>query len=311
MLTTLVRRVAGLAALGVASTGLALLGATGPAAAATVDHVVAVTGTDHQLWTRSSGSPTWIPRGGYLVDAPVLLGPDHVMGLGRDGNVWVRSTSHDWRPLGRAGTKCAGPSADVFYDGTQEVLVVSCRGSDGAVWTARSVLPSDGGLPAQLGPWSSLQGQAVSGVTVSIDYRGEQFTPVPVHLVVGSDNRVWWRDATSPWQRYSDVACGGSLGVAFSADLAACRDGATGALRHFDFFADPAVDGRSLGGNVLGRPAVAFDDCQSSQRFYALGTVNRVYVAQVRADGTTVPFSLFGGAGLYGLSATSTSCGIG
>ncbi|HVM27317.1 MAG TPA: Ig-like domain-containing protein [Mycobacteriales bacterium] len=266
------------------------------------EDILAVIGSDAQVWARSSKASGWTPLGGALVDAPVVVAgydESYVVGVGRDRNVWIRgfSTSAGWRPLGPAGTNCAAPSAVV----SGSTFAVVCRGGDGALWVAKTAV-SGTRIPA-VTSWSSMGGGFRFGPSVS-DVSPNGFTADFLYSGVGNDGRIWSRTEDTGWTPLAAPRCGGISTASEFFEAVSCRNDATSALKTFAGYT--SNDGRVIPSAIVGRPAVAVD-ADGVARHYVLGTDSALYTARQAADGTTGGFSRISGAGAHGLSAVSVS----
>lgn len=260
--------------------------------------MLAVTGTDGQVWVRASDAGDWTPYGGRLVGAPTYVrgrDVDYLVGVGGDANVWIRTASTGWRPLGPVGTRC-GPASAAVSDRT---LAVACRGSDGALWVA-SAITGAGTVPS-LGSWSSLGGDVPMGAAVtdtSSAGRPAAFT----YVAVGRDARVWLRTDSTGWRLRSAETCSGPVSASTSAQVLGCRAGGSESLK--TFHTPSGHDGGRVPGRMVGVPAVTVDP-DGVARYYVLGTDGSIWTAAQQSDGTLGSFSPFGGAGTGGLSGTS------
>jgi hypothetical protein len=262
---------------------------------------VAVTGTDGAAWARWAVDPDWFPWGGQLVEAPaVVQGPAefYLLGVGRDGNVWIRTDDAGWWPFGHDGTRCSGASAAAVAG----QLVVACRGGDDALWVTTAALPARDDAPLPAGRhWRSLGGALQHGVAVAA-FRGEGETGFRArYTAVGEDDRPWSRTDAQDWQLLSDHRCGGTIATAAYFQALACRDLGSPALRVWHF--PSGTVGALLGGIVTGRPAVTVDATGVAD-YYALGTDRGVWAARQTADGAVDRFRPFGGEGRHGVAAT-------
>lgn len=290
--------------------------AAGPAAAVSYDgnrrDVVAVVGTDQQLWVRYTDGG-WSPLGGRLVETPTVVAlppasqqphdpPLWFFGTGGDGNVWVRSLSKGWQPFGPTGTRCSGISAARSLD----TVAVGCRGGDGALYVAK-VPAVDGALPS-VGGWGRRGGQLGGGVAVVDDhtsYTGPHFT----YATVGTDHRPWYSSDSVGWAAMTENPgnrdlCGGVLSSSPDNYRAfACKDYYSAGLKTFH----PA-SGRFgyviAPSQVTGRPGVSTDP-DDVARYYVVGGDGTVWLCTQAPGGTTSGFGRFGGSALYGVAVAS------
>jgi hypothetical protein len=289
---------AALLAVPAAATSSAALAATAPVRT----DVVAVTGTDGQLWVRDTAGMPWTPFGGRLVDAPTFVWgyyDDYFIGQGADGNVWIRTWEDDWRPLGPRGTRCAGSSAVVSW----KTLAVVCIGGDGALWVGKVSEKQD--VVPRISGWSRLGGDLQHGVSV-MDVGTEDGEVSFVYVGIGGDDRPWWRSDTTGWLQLSTARCAAPMAASAYGDALACRGTAyDGRLRTFHY-----VSGRenvyASSGSVLGRPGVAVDP-DGVTRYYFIGADGTLYRVTQRADGTLRDPIRFGGKGIGGVSVFSTT----
>jgi hypothetical protein len=269
-----------------------------------VESLVAVTGSDQQLWLRWSQDPDWFPMAGRLIGAPALVyGPAdiYMLGLGEDRNVWIRSFERNWRPFGPEGTHCEGVSAG--RSGT--TIVAVCRGADGALWQAGTALPlsSGGSLPratdASGTGWRSLGGQIKHGAAVGDWQPDDETQPVSRYVAVGLDDRIWTRTGGSGWEPFSERRCGGVAAVSEHYRALACKALESDELRVWHL---PSGTFTDVGGVMSGRVGISVDP-NGATRYYVLGQDASVWVTRMEPDGATNPFRFFQGAGQGGLFA--------
>lgn len=131
-----------------------------------------VTGTDQQLWERSSagsGWSAWIPLVGRLTSGPAAAswGAGRVDVFGRGTNMglyhrfWTPAGWSGWEPLG--GSLAAGPA--VASTGLNRLTVV-VRGPDGAVWIKNWTGSAWTG-------WSSIGGNTTAAPAVAVGAGGQ------------------------------------------------------------------------------------------------------------------------------------------
>ncbi|HVM26254.1 MAG TPA: hypothetical protein VM433_01095 [Mycobacteriales bacterium] len=263
-------------------------------------HVVAVTGPDDRLWVRYTNQPSWFNLGGALVDAPAVARgyrADYFVGVGADGNVWIRSLTRGWQPLAPANTRCAGASAVV--SGNQ--LGVACRGGDGALWAGFATLPNNDTLPYVKG-FASRGGSFRHGVSISdiADSTAARF----IYSGVGLDNRPYSRTDNGSWTSGTSATCSASFATSEFYEVGACRDTRSEGMLSFPIGQGGTV--RPVNGRTIGRPGVAVL-VDGEARIYALGLDGSIWVARHPAGGVPGGFVRFGGAGKHGISAASFS----
>ncbi len=191
-------------------------------------------------------------------------GVPYYVATGSDHNVYVRSESVSWRSLSPPGTNCtSSPAATSAYERAsgQTLLVVACRGADGALWYVSgavsanpSVLPSASGWKS-LGGGMTTDGPAIAAIPPFTSVNNDL-----TFLVNGLDGQVWARTLSASWWQ-TPWGCTGHLGAAavsssiFQVFAFACQgnDGAvwmaTDRGGSWNLF--------SLGGTVLDGPGIA------------------------------------------------------
>ncbi len=262
--------------------------------------LVAVVGTDNGLWVRRSDSPGWSTLGGQLIDTPSIVvrgATTYYVVLGTDRNVWVRTDTLNWQPLGPAGTDCKAPSAAI----SNGVLAVGCTGADSALWVGKVALPSTG-LP-RLPGWKSYGGILKTGPSLSDASTGS--TALFGYTVLGADSRPWFRTDAKNWMMRSSALCGGVVASSGRAEALACKDNASASLKtfHAPSDTDPSMlEAKVVPGSIKGRPAVTADP-DGVARYYVLGSDGTIWRATQQANGTLSAFSLWGGAGKHGIGA--------
>ncbi|HVM28591.1 MAG TPA: peptidoglycan DD-metalloendopeptidase family protein [Mycobacteriales bacterium] len=260
--------------------------------------VVAVAGSDRQLWVRRTDAGGWTSLGGQQLDAPAVTtwgGTTYFVVLGADHNVWIRTMQRGWARLGPVGTHCTAPSA-VVSAGT---LAVGCRGSDAGLWVGKVALPAGGALPVLPG-WQGLGGVLKHGPSLS-DVSSASSTPQFAYTVLGTDDRPWVRRDGAGWTKRSTQACGGTVAASRRFQALACKDAASASLK--TFHAPSGKDGQLVPGRMTGRPAVTAD-ADGVARYYVLGTDGSIWTARQNADGTLGTFTAWSGIGMHGIGAT-------
>jgi hypothetical protein len=265
---------------------------------------VAVVGTDDALWVRGSDSTRWRSLSGVLIDTPAVVvngSTTFYVALGSDRNVWVRTDTLNWQPLGPTGTNCASPSAAV----SRGTLAVGCTGGDSALWVSKTVLPTTG-LP-KLPRWSSRGGILKTGPSLSD--ASTTSTPAFGYAVVGADSRPWFRTDAVNWTIRSSAMCGGAVASSQRAEALACKDYASASLKTFHAPSQPGASlltSEIINGAIQGRPAVTAAP-DGSARYYVLGSDGTIWTATQAANGTLSGFAYWHGAGKHGIGATSIS----
>jgi len=276
--------------------GTALLATLDPVPAS-VD-VIALVGTNRRLYTGLVGQGSLVDLGGELHGTPLLVAGEqasYVVGLGKGDVPYVRSFQRAWRRLAPAGITCQGPSAAV----SGATLTVSCRGSNGHLWSGSTQLAGDA-LP-YVATWTDRGGSVPYGTVAGVDAAG-----VVSYEVVGTDHASYRKTGSKSFTRVAGAPlCFGPLSqddISGGGRACAAQDGALQVSSN-----DPAdADGiATVRGRVVGRPGVA-RDVDGSSRYYVVGTDARLYVADQPAGGTLRAFrSVPSRASLFGLSAAS------
>jgi DNA-binding beta-propeller fold protein YncE len=139
---------------------------------------VGVEGTDGQLWAEAPqlGS-NWQPLGGQISGAPAVVALPNAAGTtptdalfiatGSNGELWMRSLTLGWQPVGPSEALCIGsPAAVVTGTGSSATLTVACEGLNRSLYYTTTAMPSSG-LPSFTGPWTSLGGVLSAGPAVA------------------------------------------------------------------------------------------------------------------------------------------------
>jgi hypothetical protein len=305
------KRTAGINRGRIAVAGLLLVavggfGASTPAVATPASDdvdLVAVVGQDKALWVNDGSG--WESLGGQLIDTPsIAIGTTQVyyVGLGIDRNVWIRTDDIGWTRFGPANTWCDGPSAVAFsgIDGqfgeymSPPGLMVTCRGLDGAVWTASVSEPRMWDVPTTR-DWQSIGGGVKYGVSVS-----DVSDPWPAfaYTAVGNDNALWINEGSGAWPLLEGTwyreggTCTGPASASEFLEYVGCR-GLDGSLW---------LKGESwfpFGGTIQGKPAITVHS-DDTLHAYVLGNDRRVWT---RDD--SGPWTPFGGVGSYGVAVAT------
>jgi len=201
----------------------------------------------------------WKPMGGQISAPPAVAATPNpygstpaqplFIGTGNNGELYIRSLTVGWQPVGPVHAFCIGGAAAVITGGT---LTVACRGTNNALWENTATVPSTG-LPQFTKAWTSLGGGLTSGPAVA---------PVGGTMTFfarGANSRIYTRTLATGWQitPWSCVAAPAAAAEEASSDTIFACQGATHVLWE-------AVNGGagwtaavSLGGSLIGGPAVA------------------------------------------------------
>lgn len=265
--------------------------------------LLAVTGTDGQLWTRQDAGP-YTPLGGQLIGAPTVVAVPGAsgtlptplyLGIGTDHNVYVRTLSQPWQALSATPAYCLDAvGATVAGTSGNLTLTVGCEGSDTALYYAQAPLTATG-LP-QVHGWNSLGGSLAGGpVVVSIGGRITFF-------VTGSNGTVWVRDTSSTGYVAMQYACNSRPAVAAAgATLYFACQGGDGALWYAVNTGVGWPAATSAGGRIVGGAGIAATSTRAL--IYVEGTDAGIYQIAVTPAGTATPFVRDGGAVQGGAAA--------
>ena len=264
--------------------------------------LLAVTGTDGQLWTRQDSRP-FAPFGGQLVGAPAVVAMPGAtgsvptplfVGIGTDRKVYVRTTTQAWQPLSATPVACVDSvGAVVTTSSGNETLTVACEGTDAALYYAQATLVSST-LPVVTN-WTNLGGVLSAGPAVAAP--GGRVT----FYVTGSNGTVYVRDTSTGYVAMS-YQCQGHPAVAIqgSDQYFAC-DGMDGSLWYAVNTGVGWPAATSAGGAVMGGPGIAAD--ASDATIYVEGTNGGVYHIVVTPGGTASGFVSDGGGVRGGAAA--------
>ena len=265
--------------------------------------LLAVTGSDGQLWARQDAGP-YTALGGRLIGAPTVVAVPGAsgtvptplyLGIGTDHNVYVRTTSQPWQALSATPAYCldAVGAAVTGTPGTL-TLTVGCEGGDSALYYAQGPLPSTG-LPA-VTTWTSLGGALSAGPAVVVI--GGRVT----FFVTGSNGTVWVRDTSGTGYVAMQYACNSRPAVAAAGSTLyfACQGG-DGALWYAVNTGVGWPAATSAGGHLVGGAGIAATTTQAL--IYVEGTDSGVYQIAVTPPGAATPFVRDGGAVQNGAAA--------
>ncbi len=244
------------------------------------DARVAVAGADGTAWGMSGTSAarpvfakSWHGLGLSIIGTPAVAGiprssapaTPFYIATGSDHNLWVSSESKTWQPLTPSPVYCtSGPGATTVAQtpgtpGTY-LLVVGCRGADGALWYAKGPAASDPLSLPSLPGFTSL---------------GEDFTDAPAIAAVAPfnnvdteltffvndlDGRVWSRTLASPTWVQMPWACVGQPAAAAMGDTRQWTGFGCQGTDQAVWLATSSGAGWntfSLGGRVIGGPGLA------------------------------------------------------
>lgn len=265
--------------------------------------LLAVTGTDGQLWTRQDSQP-FASFGGQLVGAPAVVAipgssgsvPTPLfLGIGTDRNVYVRTPTNAWQALSTTPVACIDSlGALVTTSSGAQTLTVACEGTDAALYYAQTTLVSSA-LPV-VTRWTNLGGVLSAGPAVAAP--GGRVT----FYVVGSDGLVYVRDTTSNYVAMS-YRCTGHPAVAVqgSNQYFAC-DGRDGALWYAINTGVGWPAATSAGGVVTGGPGIAATTNQAV--LYAEGSDGGAYHIVLTPGGSATGY-LSDGGGVQGGTAAA------
>jgi hypothetical protein len=263
---------------------------------------VGAEGTDRQLWAQAPQlGAGWQPLGGQIVAPPAVVAPPNPNGAtpaqplfiatAPTRQLWIRSLTAGWEPVGPASAYCLGAPAAVIVGG---MLTVACEGTDKALWVNSATMPSSG-LPVFASAWTSLGGVLSAGPAVA---------PVGgtvTFFVTGSSGQVFTRTlaagyTATPW------FCTGQPAAALQASTGtttfACNAGGT--------LWESANTGAGwskavlAGGALLGGPAVAATSEETE--FLAEGTDQAVWPLATLGGWSSLGGVVIGGVGAAGLS---------
>lgn len=254
-----------------------------------VQHAVGPLGGDARTAVNGSDGTVW-GLSGSIGARPVLAGRWHGLGLsiignpvvaaiprasapatpfyiatGTDHNLWVSSESKTWQPLAPTPVYCtSSPAATAVAQtpGTpgSYLLVVACRGNDGALWYARGAAASDPLSLPSLSDFASLGGNVTGGPALAAVAPFDSVDGELTFFVNGADGRVWSRTlASSTWVEMP-WACVGQPAAAAMGDTRQWTGFACQGLDHAVWLATTSGAGWttfSLGGRVLDGPGLA------------------------------------------------------
>lgn len=298
------RRVA-VAAGAIALLSGAAVGFAPASSAASRAYAVAVgaEGTDGQLWVQAPqlGSG-WYPLGGKIIAPPAVAAaasptsstpPDPLfIATGTNQELFIRSLTADWAPVGPSEAFCIGrPAAVVSSDGT---LTVACEGLNRALYYNTATLPASG-LPQFTQPWTSLGGILTAGPAVA---------PVGgtvTFFVRGTNGQVFTRTAAAgytamPW--FCDDAPAAAFEPVSGTATFACA-GTDHQLWTADNGGAAWSQAQPLGGQLIGGPAIAAINGQSPE-FLAEGLDHAAWM-HTSSGWTSLGGGIVGGIGAANL----------
>lgn len=265
-------------------------------AAVTPVDVLAVVGTNTQLYVKTTDQVGYDNLGGALIDAPGLAVGDqpYFVGIGTNNNVYVRTYDQGWAPLGPKGTNCSGASVAIVGN----AMAVACRGSNGRLYVGKAVADAttSGRLP-RITSFQNRGGQLLFGATVGVNKDAFYYD------VIGTNRLVYEATDTSGLRPVAgSPTCNSSLAIdAVTGGGVACR-AEDGALLVLSNATGQFV---KIPGAIVGRPAVSVDD-NGTSRYYALGTNRKIYTASQSPTGVITGFrNAPAGSGLFGLVSGS------
>lgn len=265
---------------------------------------VGAEGTDGQLWAHAPQlGGGWQPLGGQIVAPPAVVAPPKANGAtpaqplfiatAPTKQLWIRSLTAGWEPVGPATAYCLGAPAAVIVGST---LTVACAGTDNALWVNSATMPSSG-LPVFTSAWTSLGGVLSAGPAVAPVGGAGAVT----FFVNGSNGQVFTRTlaagyTATPW------FCTGQPAAALQASTGtttfACNAG--GALWESASTGAGWSSAVSAGGVLLGGPAVAATSEETE--FLAEGTDQAVWPLVTLGGWSSLGGMVIGGVGAAGLN---------
>ena len=217
---------------------------------------VVVRGSDGTVWDKAgsyTGSPVfgggnggWFHlSGAAMIGSPTVVSVPNGSGsatpyfiaTAADGYVWVSSETTTWALLTPPPVDCtSSPGAAVVDEtpgaGGPYLLVVTCRGSDGALWYVSGSVGSNPSTLPSLSGWQSLGGQIIDGPAVAAVPPFSSSSGELAFFANGLNGHVWTRTLLQGWQSTA-WECDGHLaaaGVVATPSLAAFAcDGTDGA----------------------------------------------------------------------------------
>lgn len=227
---------------------------------------VGAEGSDGQLWVQAPQlGAGWHPLGGQIVAPPAVAAPPNPGGAtpaaplfvatGGNGELWIRSLTVGWQPVGPSEAFCIdGPAAVI----TGTTLTVACRGLNSALWVNSTALPSSG-LPQFTQPWTSLGGVLSAAPAASVVNYGSA-GQIVTFFVSGTNSQIWTTSENQGFFAPTPWFCIGSPAVAYEpvsgTAIFAC-DGTDHQLWTAVNGGEPWSQAQPLGGQLIGGPAVA------------------------------------------------------
>jgi hypothetical protein len=195
-------------------------------------------------WHNHGGA---FPSGGLAVGASAV-GKLHILGIGNDSALWVRSYNAGWGSWGSLGGVASGEPAVVSTGSNR--MTVFLRGSDNELWATFY----DNGWTGQ---WQKIGGAMASSPAGAVTSSGTVYA-----FVRRSDNQIWYVKKTSGSTSWSSWT---SLGGTFASEPAAVAVGSTvyvfgrvssGSMRYAIVPSSGTPTWTDLGGNFKYGPGV-------------------------------------------------------
>lgn len=288
------------AAQGYWGTAVAQISLSAPAAPAAA---VGIEGTNGALTVQAPqlGSG-WHSLGGKIVAPPAVASVPNpygstpsqplFIGTGTNTQLYMRSLTVGWQPVGPAKASCIGGPAAVVAGNT---ITLACRGLNNALWVDTATVPSSG-LPQFTNAWSSLGGVLTTAPAVAPVGGAMTF------FVRGSNGGIYTRTLASGYS-HTPWSCIGAPAAAVeeaSIDTIFACQGTNHALW-------VAVNGgngwggaSSLGGGLVGGPAIAATS--RVPEFLIEGTNHAVWERTVTGGWFSLGSSANGGVGADALN---------
>ena len=261
---------------------------------------VGIEGTDGELWVHTPQLSTgWLPLGGKIVAPPAVVAIPVVRGngatllfiaTGTDRHLYIQSST-GWQKLGPATAECIGSPAAVVT-GTADfgyTLTVACRGLNNALFENTAAVPATG-QPQFTTGWINLGG------TLSAGPAAAPVGGTMTFFVRGTNGQIFTRTLNAgyqptPWRCNSGPAA--SVRTDNSTTYFACQ-GTDRALWYASNTGTGWTAAQSLGGTLIGSPAIAADSTETA--ILAEGT-NKVVFQYTLLGATPGWTSLGGGVG--------------
>jgi hypothetical protein len=265
--------------------------------------IVAVAGSDGQLYMSADGGPFSL-KGGHIIAAPaVALVPQAgggyspiIVATGSDHRLWVKNSSSAWTELAPTSTYCIDNPA-IYVDGpaASATFHISCIGSDHALWYGFA--PISGTEVPQVSTFTSWGGRSNYGVAL-VMMEGE-----PTVFVVGTDTQIWTRTVSRAWSPMLGTHCTGHPSASSPADTTflGCHGGDDALWYTVDTDAGFGP-WHGAGGRLVDGPGIAAQGDRAVA--VAQGTDGRLWSTSLSATAAS-SFEVYGGKSLFGTSATS------